>query len=190
MASKFTYDTVNKLFILNSGVTSLDTKVDLYSDAKEDWETDLSLNKFRFPIRAIAGNEIDANTGKVISPYYELLYGWRIRPAEENTAFNVVGQVFTTEGDNAFVPTLGSFNVFIQYTVGENSSASVLDGGGLTPGESAILTQINTLVEEVHRLRGLDAANPVTHTPTQITAGDITIDLTGDGISSATSTRQ
>ena len=82
MAAKFTVDTANKLFILNAGVTSLDVKIDLYSDAKEDWKDNVTLNKFRFPIQAIGGNDIGG--GQKVSPYYILLFGWKIRPQEAN----------------------------------------------------------------------------------------------------------
>lgn len=52
-----------------------------------------------------------------------------------------------------------------------------------------IMALIHARVKEVHRLKGLDAANPVTHTPDSITATDITLGLTGDGITSRTITR-
>jgi hypothetical protein len=45
-------------------------------------------------------------------------------------------------------------------------------------------------VTEMHRLRGLDVANPMTTTTTDITAGDITVVLTGDGTTTVTATRQ
>lgn len=42
----------------------------------------------------------------------------------------------------------------------------------------------------IQRVLGLDASNPVTTTPTAITAGDLTIAVTGDGETSTTLTRQ
>lgn len=46
------------------------------------------------------------------------------------------------------------------------------------------------IVKAMQAILGLDAANPVTTTPTAITAGDIDIAVTGDGETSTTLTRQ
>ena len=62
-------------------------------------------------------------------------------------------------------------------------------GTGLSEAQDATLTLIETLTEELHRLRGLDAANPVTITPTSETAGDISLAITGDGETTSTATR-
>jgi len=124
MAAKLTYDTTNKLFILNSGVTALDAKVDLYSDAKEDWKDDAALNKFKFPIIGIGGQSIGG--GQTISPYYQLLYGWKIRPQEANHILTVTGNVITSDGSDPFVNTTGSYNVRVKFVVTSNS----LTGGG------------------------------------------------------------
>src|SRR3990167_7257512 len=108
MAQKFTVDTTAKLFILNTGVTALDIKVDLYSDAKEDWKDDASLNKFRFPIMAVGGQSIGG--GQTISPYYILQYGWKIRPQEANHELVVTGNVIMDDESDPFVNTLGNYN--------------------------------------------------------------------------------
>lgn len=53
-----------------------------------------------------------------------------------------------------------------------------------------ILALIKTLVDELHKIQGLDLNNPSTTTPTNWDAGDIHIEITGDGINSTTMTRQ
>jgi hypothetical protein len=53
----------------------------------------------------------------------------------------------------------------------------------------AILAQIQTLIDELHKVQGLDAANPATTTTTNVTAGTINVDITGDGVTSTTFTR-
>lgn len=53
-----------------------------------------------------------------------------------------------------------------------------------------ILALIKTLVDELHKIQGLDLNNPSTTTPTNWDAGDIHIEITGDGVSSTTMTRQ
>src|SRR3990167_8138042 len=125
MATKLTYNTTNKLFILNAGVTSLDAKVDLYSDAKEDWKSDAALNKFKFPILGIGGQGI--GEGQSISPYYQLLYGWKVRPQEANHILTVTGNIITDDESDPFVSTVGSFNVRIKFVVSANSITVGLD---------------------------------------------------------------
>ena len=122
MANKFTYDTANKLFILNTGVTSLDAKTEFYSWVKSDWKTNPSLTKFRFPIESIGGQSIGA--GQTVSPYYQLKYGWKLRPQEASHTLTVLGNVITDDGSDPFVVTLGSYNVQIKYVVSANSITS------------------------------------------------------------------
>lgn len=53
----------------------------------------------------------------------------------------------------------------------------------------ADLTAISELIDELHKLQGLDISNPMTVTPTSREAGSITQEITGDGIVSTTVTR-
>src|SRR3990167_3731665 len=141
MAAKLTYDTTNKLFILNSGVIALDVKIDVYSDVKEDWKDDASLTKFKFPILGIGGQDIGG--GQTISPYYQLLYGWKIRPQEANHTLTVTGNVITDDGTDVFVNTVGAYNARIKYIVSSNSLKS---GSGLSTEEHDRLMKSLTIV--------------------------------------------
>lgn len=78
-----------------------------------------------------------------------------------------------------------------------NSAASAGDPWGTTlPGSylsteaGGILAQIQTLVDELHRLQGLDANAPVTITPTSRTATGIDIVIGGNGETISTLERQ
>ena len=62
------------------------------------------------------------------------------------------------------------------------AALSTAGSGGMDP---ALVTKI----DEIHRFKGLDAANPKTHIPGKISAGDVEIILTGDGITTQTLTR-
>lgn len=128
MASKFTYDTTNKLFLLNSGVTSLDAKTEFYSWVKYDWLTTPSLAKFRFPIESIGGQDIGG--GVTISPYYSLLYGWRIAPPAADLTLNVIGNIITAEGVSPYTDTAGPYHHVFTSQVSANSLTT---GGALTP---------------------------------------------------------
>lgn len=119
MASKFTYDTANRRIILNAGVTELEAKSEFYSAAKYDWLTDDSLNKFRFPILSIGGQGI--GSGKTISPYYSLAYGWRLQFPMADMTVNILGNIITVEGDSPLVDSPGSYHHVAQYTVSADS---------------------------------------------------------------------
>ena len=133
MAASLTYDTTNKLFILNAGVTALDIKVDLYSDVKEDWKDNASLTKFRFPVISVGGQSIGG--GQVISPYYILRYGWKIRPQEANHTLTISGNVITDDETDVFINTVGNYNVRIKYVVSSNSLTQEVAATGLTMGQ-------------------------------------------------------
>ena len=124
MAVKVTFDTVNKLIICNAGVTTLDVRVDVYSDMKEDWESGaldigaVRLNKFKFPIRSIGGD--DTAPGEIAPLYSYLKYGWRIRPQEASHVLNMINGAILVDGDTTidpFVNTLGAFTVRVRLYV-------------------------------------------------------------------------
>ena len=118
MATKFTYDTTNKHFVLNTGVTSLDAKTEFYSAAKYDWLTQEPLRRFRFPLDSIGGQDIGG--GAAISPYYSLKYGWRVLMAPEDQSISVYGNIITAEGDIPFIDDPGMYHHVVQYQVSAN----------------------------------------------------------------------
>lgn len=62
-----------------------------------------------------------------------------------------------------------------------------------TPADGSsedVLKGINTLVDELHKIQGLDPSNPMTVTRTSRAAGSIDMDITGDGENTTTVTRQ
>jgi len=84
-------------------------------------------------------------------------------------------------------------------TMGEkmNNAASAGDPWSTTlPGSytgsqaGKLLDQIQTLVDELHKIQGLDADNPMTVTPDSRVSGAIELEITGDGETTTTVTRQ
>lgn len=73
----------------------------------------------------------------------------------------------------------------VQNSVSLNSSnsAGLVVSSGAGGGQAA-------MIAEIHRRLGLDALAPLTTTPTQITAGDLDLVITGDGETTSTVTRQ
>lgn len=109
MAQRLAFDWANKIMALYSGENEISVEIDLYSDAKEDWQTSGELNKFKFPFRVIGG---DSTVGtQTVEPYFFLQEGWKIRPSEEDQILTVTGNLFVEGGGNPFVPTLGDYTV-------------------------------------------------------------------------------
>ncbi len=125
--AKVTFDGVNKIMSCNAGVTTLDVKIDLYSDWKE-WV--LQGNNAVYPqaLRVVGGDPLYGSV--VLAPSYFLMNSWRIRPDEANHRLTVDGNLFTEEGDSPYVATLGSYNVLTNQVV--TSDPKFVTGSGLT----------------------------------------------------------
>lgn len=151
MAVKVTFDTANRLIIINAGITELDIRVDLYSDTKEDWKSgalDISavrLNKFILPFRVIGGD--DTAPGEIAPLYAYLRGGWRMRPQEANHILNMVNGAILVDGDTTldpFVNTIGAYNVRVRMYVPVQGTIMESGTSGLTPQESQALLDIAT----------------------------------------------
>ena len=63
------------------------------------------------------------------------------------------------------------------------------DGANTIAPENGKIANIEELVDELHKLQGLDASNPMTVTPTSRTTGRIRQTISGDGQTTTTVTR-
>jgi hypothetical protein len=125
---KATFDGPNKLIIIDFGETSLDAKVDIYSDWKE-WVLESDNSKYLQALRTVGG---DPTTGaQFISPYYFLMNGWRIRPHEADHFLVVDGNLFVDGGGNPFITTLGAYNVVVNLTTSVNAVTEVVTASGI-----------------------------------------------------------
>lgn len=68
--------------------------------------------------------------------------------------------------------------------IGDFLDRSVSDGSTQTS-----IDALQILIDELHKVQGLNASFPATTTPSNLTVDTINIDITGDGISSTTFTR-
>jgi hypothetical protein len=104
---KVTFDGVNKLILVNEGVTSLDVKVDIYGGWKE-WLKDPNhvTAIYARAISYLGGDPITASTSVGIT--YFLENGWRIKPYLGDYVLDISGNLYTREpGANPIVPTSG-----------------------------------------------------------------------------------
>jgi len=116
MAQKVTVDLTNKLIIAKAGVTGLDATIDLYSDLKEDWQTNAGGElAFEFPFGTTGGDPLPG--GQNVGAYFFLRndLGWRIRPDEADHELTISGNLYPTDsGLPMLVPTIGDYTVMIQ----------------------------------------------------------------------------
>lgn len=111
---KVTFDGQNKLIIVAPGVTELDVKVDVYSAWKE-WVKLYDYTKWPQAMRSVGGDPI-SDTQDLGSTYF-LINGWKMRTWEGDHRLVVKGNIYTDDGSNVFLPTLGSHNIVISLTL-------------------------------------------------------------------------
>jgi hypothetical protein len=110
MGAKATFYTDTKLIEFDivapvSSRVAIDTQIDLYSDAKEDWQTE-AYQRFEFPFTTIGGNDLGG--GLEAGDYYFLRtdLGWRIRPYEGDHYLTITGNLYPIDAnDDLLVPT-------------------------------------------------------------------------------------
>jgi hypothetical protein len=120
LAAKVTFDGPNKLVIINSSITEIDVRDDLYSDWKEEVISGVGddLSKFE-PVFVESIGTNDFGGGKFLGAFFIFnnAAGWRIRAAEENSEVDIVGNLFPVDPNTPmFTTTVGSFNTQIILT--------------------------------------------------------------------------
>lgn len=132
MATKVTFDPVNRIIEITlaptSGFVDLDVKIDIYSDGKEDWLGSSTLSKYKFPIRVVGGNALPGN--RALGSTFFLLYGWKIRPHGSNHTLNINGNLYSEDGSSPYTSALGSFNISIVNLVSSIVDSISTSGGG------------------------------------------------------------
>lgn len=148
MGANVTFDPIDRLVIVTktpvAGKVALDVGVDLYSDGKEDWRADATLNRLIFPFRTIGGDPIGG--GVSVGAYFFLRndLGWRIRPYEADHELTLVGNLFAESALLPIVvPTLGDFTVAIRLLTSSLTQQLETGVSGLTPDESQKLTEMH-----------------------------------------------
>ena len=137
-----TFDGVNKLIICDAGTTSLSVKA-MYSMWKE-WMLISDNSKYAQAFRVVGGDPTVGNN--IITPYFFMLNGWKIRPQEANHTLTVDGILLTDDSSDAFTDTLGTFRIGINQIVPIYTESVLMETGvsGLTPEESATLERLAT----------------------------------------------
>lgn len=169
MGAKVTFDTdartmtVTEAPVVPAGgfiaKQTLDLQIDFYSDAKEDWETNVG-GAFRgsiFPFVTAATANEPTSGGRTEPIFYRLRndLGWRIVTFDVDHELTLLGNLV------AFDPTKGLFTARAGRTVFvffDGSETAGLTTDGVSSGVDASVSGSN--VVELHRHIGLDANNP------------------------------
>lgn len=123
-----TFDPVSRRIVLD---TASVTAEEIFS-RWEDWVV-LADNSKYLPAFRHAGGD-DLGSGLFIPNYMFLLNNWRVRPMESSHNLTITGNLFVDGGGVPVVPTLGTFQVNVNYTV------PVLAQGISTSGSSGPTT--------------------------------------------------
>lgn len=168
--SKVEFNGAQKLIIVNDGITSLDVKTDLYSDWKE-WVQLTDNSKYVPAFESIGGQPIGG--GLFAGSIFFLQNGWKIRPQEADHTLTIVGNIFTDDGSEMIIPTIGDFTVTVKLLV-TNLAQGIETGSGLT-------SQQATQLLEIWKLMGLDIAAALEVNTSNRTAGTISQNISTNG---------
>ena len=138
---KVSFSGVEKIIYLHPDVTTIDVKEDIYSAWKE-WVLLRDNSRFLEAIRVVGGDPI-TNIVSLGATYF-LINGWKIRPAEGSYSLAVNGNLYSDDGLDPFINTLGDYNVRISMNR-SNLIDTVSTGGGsggLTVAENAKLMSL------------------------------------------------
>lgn len=141
---KVTFDSVNKLILVNNGVTELDWKADVYSAWKEWVQLDSHKDNAAVPpaIRAIGGDNITADGTRTVGSTFFLINGWRIKPWGGDYRLSILGNVYTEEGNPIYVPVEGNYKIVIEQTLSSLVEVVTLDGTGSGGGTAPTAEQV------------------------------------------------
>jgi hypothetical protein len=87
-------------------------------------------------MRQVGGDDLGG--GLSIPPYLFLLNNWRVRPMESSHNLTITGNLFVDGGGTPVVPTLGTYQVNVAYTVPVQAQGISTSGStGPTPSDIA-----------------------------------------------------
>lgn len=158
--------------------------MDIYKEMRTLRATDESLRKYDVFLSAF-GN-VDKGGGTATERYVVENLGTRIIPYDQSQKLTIIGTIITDDGQQGRdcfdrSPLTPGVEVDIDYQPPQVEIITVSTGSGLSPEQEEKLSTIDALVEELHRLQGLNDAFPLTVTPTQRSTGDIDQTISGDG---------
>jgi hypothetical protein len=135
---KVTFDGDNRIVIVNPGILELSVKDDVYSSWKE-WIKLEDYSKYEPAMRVVGGDPTVG--GRFLGATFFLINGWKIRTWEGNHRLVITGNLYSDDGQDAFLDTLGKHKITINQNVSnlvdlmEGGSGGGSSGAGLTQAE-------------------------------------------------------
>ena len=142
MGLKVTFNPIDHLIEVTtapvSGIVTLDFQVDVYSDGKEDWLTDLNLAKHQFPVRVVGGDPLPG--GLALDATFFLAPPWKIYPYDADHELVINGNVFSEDGSGIATGRAGH-TISVRLISTFSAGASGGSGSGTTADEIWAHTQ-------------------------------------------------
>lgn len=162
-----TVDPSAKRIILDSASVSA---TEIYSRVT-DWQAESDNLKYGMVIRQVGSDDLGG--GLSIPPYYFLQGAWRVRPMEASHNLTITGNLFVEGGGVPVVPTLGTYQVNVNYTVPVQAQGISTSGStGPTAAEIATAILAAAQITPIHANTKLIDDEPPSSgsgaTPTQI----------------------
>ena len=169
------------LHITLPNIGSFDAQREIYSAWKE-WVALSDNAKYPLAFDTTGGDNV--GSGQKIAPYFFCRndLGWRIKMPSADGEIVVAGNLFPRDPDASLFEQTSGYDAFLRLEVSTRAVVVEVGTSGLTTSESNQL-------DELHKLQGLDASNPMTVTPTSRVAGTISQTISGDGENTSTVTR-
>ena len=130
-----TFDPSAKRIILDSASV---TATEIYSRWC-DWAALSDNLKYGLVLRQVGGDDLGG--GLSIPPYYFLQGAWRVRPMESSHNLTITGNLFVEGGGVPVVPTLGTYQVNVNYTVPVQAQG-IATSGSSGPSAAAIAAEV------------------------------------------------
>jgi hypothetical protein len=130
-----TFDGVNKLILINDGISIIDVQRDIYSSWKE-WVL-YEINSQYLPALLTIGGEPTV-AGQKLDITYFLINGWKIKPYPGIYDLNIIGNIFSDDGSSIKIAADVIKNQPNNITLNTNTSVivrQVSGGSGGTVGE-------------------------------------------------------
>lgn len=142
-----TFDPSSKRVILDSSSVSA---TELYSRSA-DWLAQSDNAKYGAIFRQVGGDDLGG--GLSIPPYFFLQGAWRVRPMESSHNLTITGNLFVEGGGVPVVPTIGTHQINVNYTVPVQAQGISTSGStGTTAAEivAELLASLNSTVIPVN----------------------------------------
>lgn len=136
-----TFDYSNKIHILDPTVSS-GAQVDIsLPQLYSNWKDNITLaDNFTYDFAyVVVGGQVTFGSQSV-SLYFFQDNGWKMRPKEINHTATLLEGILIAESGAPIVPTIGSYNVFLDYQKPEHALTIAL-AGALTPTDIANLSE-------------------------------------------------